>query len=275
MTLYLKYSDNPNLLHIYEHVVSIRLHEKLQQEGYFPYVDYALKAITHDSGYSSMSLEIYNNELRGVDLKYLNQITFSDEDISKAYLQVIAEEGVTFRLVSPEDNLKDEISKLHASSWTEELIDVDYDSRQMISDKTLLEDDSIVVDEYKMELNFDGVGLQSSVQEDVFSAIGHTLQVYLSNRRGYYRETMELRKAGIAIGFKVPRFIASEIDMEDDLKVSKQIISQLLHSQSFESLFSKKLEHQELSGIIESIEKSIENWSPTNCTIVSSKTNLD
>lgn len=271
MTLYLKHSDNPNLLHVYEHVVSIRLHEKLQQEGYFPYVDYALKAITHDSGYSSMSLEIYNNELRGVDLKYLNQITFSDEDISKAYLQVIAEEGVTFRLVSPEDNLKDEISKLHASSWTEELKDVDYDSRQMISDKTLLEDDSIVVDEYKMELNFDGVGLQSSVQEDVFSAIGHTLQVYLSNRRGYYRETMELRKAGIVIGFKVPRFVANDINIEDDLAIAKQILYQLLRSRSFDLLFSKHLNNQDASLIRESIKRSIESWSSTNCTITDGK----
>ena len=268
MSFYLKHSDTPNLLHVYEHVISLCIHRKLQQNGYNPYVDYALKGETHDSGYSVISLEIYNKRAKGiVNPKYLNELTVDDRDVYVGYLQVLAEEGITFRFVKPGDDLMGELNRLHATPWVEEASHLDDTGRQIIKDKTLGEDSPIGVADYSMSLNLGNTDLNGAALEGVAAVIGHTAQASLSNQRGYYREVMKVTKTGLHLGYRVAEVLIDDISIEDDLFLSKEIVRNLIHSQSFRTLLMELLGQQDISMALASIEGSVETWSVQDCLV--------
>ena len=256
--IFTKSSNSPNLLHIYEHVISARIHNNMRRAGYYCYADYALKARTFDSGNCFLDIELYdNNHSPALFGQNLSEITFDEADIQHAYLQVLAEESRVFGFLSPTNNLPDEMAAIHASDWSIAKIN-EIDSNMPNNDDGLLAyGNSIKINDYIIKLKIGLNALKPTLIEDVLKVIGHNIQVHISNEYGYYREFMEISADGINLGFRV---LKSTVSIQRDLSYVKSMANELMRAKSFRRLFAS-LNQEEFDMLIANMGSSFEAWS--------------
>lgn len=261
--IFTKASSNPNVLHVYEHVVSARIHDGMRAAGYYCYVDYALKARTFDRGYCFLEIELYNNaSLPTVFGKNLNGVAFDKMDVQRAYLQVLAEEGNSFGFLSPSSNLVDEMIAIDALGWKSTNANEIESDLPLVEDSVLADDGPIEVKNYTIELNVELGNFDLPSAEDILKAFGHNMQVDLSNERGYYRELMEVSDEGIKLVFNVVK--ASVINIGEDLSYLKKIAGELVRSGSFHKFLYTNFSEKEFDSLVVILESFIAKWS-TDC----------
>lgn len=259
MTTYVKYSTQPNLLHLYEHVVSIHVHDLLRSEGYYVYLDYALSALTYDAGYSTFTLEIYNPNLATVfNAEMLFDFTIDEKTIMASYRQLINEEGTTFALHS--DDLSSVLNGIHASPWSERA-----DAKLNIPHNEVI--DTILVREYRgldlstysLSMNFNSLAMDAKSRSSLLLLLGHNIQVFISNLTGYYREDLRIAGDNVELSFRVASPLNESIDYQNDIKLAKEILLKMSSSIPFDLLIETSIDDKKYNEIINSISYSRKN----------------
>jgi hypothetical protein len=256
--IFTKSSSSPNLLHVYEHIISARIHGHMRSVGYYCYIDYALKARTFNNGHCFLELDLYDkNSLPTVLEQNLSGIKFNDTDIQRAYYQVLAEDGRLYGFSSPTYNLLDEMVAMHALSWNLTKSNVTNSKLSITDDRLRVYDDPIEIKDYAMSLKIELDNFSPIFAKDILKAIGHNLQVHLSNERGYYRELMEVGDNSVELGFRV---VGAAVNIERDLSYIKSMANELVRAKSFRRL-SATLNDKEFGSLVATLESSFEAWS--------------
>lgn len=229
-----KYSNNVNLLHLYEHVVCNKLREYLFSKGYFGYIDYFLSGRTYDYGWTSIEFEIHNYELLDI-IENINNIPFefSKRDVNNAYLSMMAEEKCHFGISSESIDFYEEINKLNKAPWVDGNI---YKKTDIKNDEILLrEDDCIKTKEYEFEIIINpGHTSEKKLREIVARSIQYNVWQMLSVKRGYYVDDPRIDNNTLYV--KADVLDDMEVDLEKDKKYILSILDKMIKSGAFERM---------------------------------------
>ncbi|RWZ78558.1 MAG: hypothetical protein EOT05_02300 [Candidatus Microsaccharimonas sossegonensis] len=241
--IYKKYSPRPNILHLYEHVVSIHIHEQLRKMGYYCYVDYAIKAQTHDQGLATITIEVYNSmlETEWSDLLLWN-FEITDALIQIAYYQFLAEEGVLFTVKNA--NLKEELEVEHSNGWqTTKNIDTPKDISGKDDTALVASSKDIPLLSYDIVLNFQKKEVAKESYHDALLTLGHNIQVHLSNKKGYYRSEFSVIGNEIKLSFQVIELLSNTLGQSDSL-IATGVIEELIESEALDVFIDAKKARQ-------------------------------
>lgn len=222
------------MLHLYEHVVSIVLHNFLRGKKYYCYVDYAIRALTYDKeGFCELSVEVYNDDLLSIiDESLLSKLTINESIMIAAYYQLLGEESATF--VTRSGKLQEEILKLHAIPWTQ--LDLDVTNSAVSGDTILVQNTYLPTYEYKITIHVKAGDFAESVLTELLLLTGHNLQVFLSNKRGYYRQDLITTGNEVMIVNIVAYPLNETINSEADILMGVKLIEEIIDGEVFARL---------------------------------------
>ena len=116
----IKYHPCVQLAHLYEHLVTMAVNQRLYTQNAFKYLDYSVNSATNRDGLITVDVEVYTTQPDRLTPTFFQDtsinLSVSSRELPIALQQIIAEEPYRLYIADTDDVLR-ELTALHRQHW--------------------------------------------------------------------------------------------------------------------------------------------------------------